>query len=310
MSLLDVKIEIVYPGIWVRVSMFEPMTAILCLLASSTISSLSKISVLPADTDRHVVAGVHHRLNGRYPDHRHIKPHILRRFRYFYDGQSSFGELARSADGRVGTFHRLYSDACRSSNDDRLAKIEPRDLARNMKAVIDVRQFRFVRLSFESSPMGARWSCTKYVESISSMPSLASSFATPPISASVLRRGSFQSILNIRTSGSAPETRQTYTSALLNWSRSATTFTALALQNPGAVAGQATVEMLSAGNQVLGSITIPLPAVSRITRDLAELFPQGANAAVAVRITSAQPIQVLGLLGDDATGNVVPVLAQ
>ncbi len=104
--------------------------------------------------------------------------------------------------------------------------------------------------------------------------------------------------------------QQTFTSATLSWNRSATTFTALALQNPGNVAGEATVEVLSAGNQVLGSITIPLPAVSKITRDLAELFPQGADAAVAVRITSAQPIQVLGLLGDDATGNVVPVLAQ
>jgi hypothetical protein len=104
--------------------------------------------------------------------------------------------------------------------------------------------------------------------------------------------------------------RQTYTSALLNWNHSGTTFTALALQNPGNVAGEATVEVLSGGNQVLGSTTIPLPAVSKITRDLAELFPQGANAAVAVRITSAQPIQVLGLLGDDATGNVVPVLAK
>ena len=104
--------------------------------------------------------------------------------------------------------------------------------------------------------------------------------------------------------------RQTFTSATLNWNHSANTFTALALQNPGAVAGQASVEMLSAGNHVLGSITIPLPAVSRITRDLAELFPQGAGTAVSVRITSAQPIQVLGLLGDDATSNVVPVLAQ
>ncbi len=103
--------------------------------------------------------------------------------------------------------------------------------------------------------------------------------------------------------------RQMYTSAVLTWSRSATTFTALALQNPGNVAGQATVETLSAGNQVLGSVTIPLPAVSRITRDLAELFPQGADAAVSVRVTSAQPIQVLGLLGNDASGNVVPVLA-
>jgi hypothetical protein len=103
--------------------------------------------------------------------------------------------------------------------------------------------------------------------------------------------------------------RQTYTSAVVDWKRDAATFTALALQNPGAATQIATLEMLSASNQVLGSISITLPPSSKLTRDAAELFPQNAESAVAIRVTSAQPIQVLGLLGDDATGNVVPALA-
>lgn len=103
--------------------------------------------------------------------------------------------------------------------------------------------------------------------------------------------------------------RQTYTTATLDWKRTGTTFTALAVQNPGVASIQVTVNLLSSTNQVLDSVTLPLDAYSKITRDLMELFPQPPDAAVAVQITCPQKIQVLGLLGDTSSGNVVPVIA-
>ena len=102
--------------------------------------------------------------------------------------------------------------------------------------------------------------------------------------------------------------RQTFTSATLPWLRSGQQFTALALQNPGADAVSVMVEMQSATGETLGTVSLPLPGSSKITRDLTELFANPPAGAVAVRVTPSQPIQILGLLGDDATSNVVPVM--
>ena len=102
--------------------------------------------------------------------------------------------------------------------------------------------------------------------------------------------------------------RQIYPGASLAWTRTGQQFTALALQNPGLVAVELTVEMLAATGETLGTVSLPLPALSKITRDLTELFPAPPPGAVAVRITSSRAIQMLGLQGDDATGDVVPVI--
>jgi hypothetical protein len=102
--------------------------------------------------------------------------------------------------------------------------------------------------------------------------------------------------------------RQTYASATLAWTRAGQQFTALALQNPGADAVEVTVGMQSLTGETIGLLTVPLPGLSKITRDLAELFASAPARAVAVRITSSRAIQMLGLLGDDATGDVVPVI--
>lgn len=102
--------------------------------------------------------------------------------------------------------------------------------------------------------------------------------------------------------------RRTYSSASLPWIRTGQQFTALALQNAGLDAVEVTVEMLAATGETLGTVSMPLPALSKITRDLTELFSNPPAGASAVRITPGQPIQMLGLLGDDATGNVVPVI--
>jgi len=102
--------------------------------------------------------------------------------------------------------------------------------------------------------------------------------------------------------------RQTLTRGTLAWKRGASTFTALAVQNPGAVATDVKVDLLSSGGQLLNSFSFPLPAMSDLTRDLKEFFPQPPNAATSVRITSPEPIKMLGMLGDDTSGNVVPVV--
>jgi len=115
---------------------------------------------------------------------------------------------------------------------------------------------------------------------------------------------------NLLVSQSEPLfSRQTYTAATLNWRRSGTTFTALAVQNPSVTSTQVTINLLSATNQVLASLTLPLDAYSKMTRDLMELFPQTPDSAVAVQITCPQKIQVLGLLGDVSSDSVVPVIA-
>jgi hypothetical protein len=103
--------------------------------------------------------------------------------------------------------------------------------------------------------------------------------------------------------------RMLYSNVTLNWSRGGTTFTALAVQNPGTTAAEVTVNLLSASNQVLDSVNFPLAAYSKMTRDLLELFPQPPAGAVAVQVTSTQPIQMMGMFGDDSSGNVVPVIA-
>ena len=102
--------------------------------------------------------------------------------------------------------------------------------------------------------------------------------------------------------------RQTYSSASLPWTGTGQQFTALALQNPGLDEVEVTVEMLAATGETLGTVSLPLPALSKITRDLTELFSNPPAGASVVHITPSRPIQMLGLLGDDATGNVVPVI--
>jgi IPT/TIG domain-containing protein len=102
--------------------------------------------------------------------------------------------------------------------------------------------------------------------------------------------------------------RQTYTAATLPWSRSGSQFTGLALQNQGSAAANIILETHSATGDLLGSVTVSLPGGSKISRDLLEFFPGASANAVFVGIKSDAPVQMLGLLGDDATGNVVPIM--
>src|SRR5215813_196001 len=102
--------------------------------------------------------------------------------------------------------------------------------------------------------------------------------------------------------------RQTYSSATLHWLRAGSQFTGLALQNPGATSATITLQTLSATGAVLGSTTISLSPGTKITRDLLEFFAGASAEAVSVTIQSTAPVQMLGLLGDDASGDVLPVM--
>jgi hypothetical protein len=102
--------------------------------------------------------------------------------------------------------------------------------------------------------------------------------------------------------------RITYTAASLPWTRANTVFTGMALQNPGTSPAQVTLELLSAGNRVLQTFSLPLPGRSKMTEDLLDLFAQPPAEAVAVRIRSSQSIQMLGMHGDTVAGTIVPVV--
>jgi hypothetical protein len=99
--------------------------------------------------------------------------------------------------------------------------------------------------------------------------------------------------------------RQTYSSASLKWTRSASTFTGVALQNPLPTAAQVTVTLLSPSNQVLQTFSFALPGRTKVIRNIGEVFQAGSGGA-SVRMTSSHPIQALGLLGDTSAGIVVP----
>ena len=78
-------------------------------------------------------------------DDRHVEPHILIGFRYFYDCQLSAGKFAGPQNGRVGSFHCLDRNTRTGTDDDGLAQIEPNQFTCDMNAVIDVRLFDLVR---------------------------------------------------------------------------------------------------------------------------------------------------------------------
>ena len=96
-------------------------------------------------------------------------------------------------------------------------------------------------------------------------------------------------------------------SGTLGWRRNGTIFTGLAVQNPSSTTAQVNVQVTSATNALLGSLSFTLPPMSKITRDLQDLFAQPPAGATSVHVTSTAPIQMLGLLGDDTAGTVVPI---
>jgi hypothetical protein len=103
---------------------------------------------------------------------------------------------------------------------------------------------------------------------------------------------------------------QSLTGAFFTPSAAAGQFFALALQNPAPAPADVTVELRSAAAGSIATVPLTLPARTRISRDLSELFagqPIPAGASLVVR--SSAPVQMLGLFGDEAAGTVHPIPA-
>ena len=84
-------------------------------------------------------------------------------------------------------------------------------------------------------------------------------------------------------------------------------FTALALQNPGQAAASITIELRSASGSLISATSLSLLSGNRIQRELSEWFRGKVSFGSYLRIVSNQPVQMLGLLGNDASGTVIPV---
>jgi hypothetical protein len=89
-----------------------------------------------------------------------------------------------------------------------------------------------------------------------------------------------------------------------------TTFSGLALQNLNSAAVAVTLQLSSKTGVLLSTKRVTLGKNGRIGRDLVELFPGVTPAdGTRLKVTSPTGIQMLGLLGDDASGMVLPVPA-
>jgi hypothetical protein len=103
---------------------------------------------------------------------------------------------------------------------------------------------------------------------------------------------------------------QTFSGAFFTPSPAAGQFFALAVQNPAANSADVTLELRSAASATIGTVAVTLPARTRIAREVSELFAgQTIPAGGSLVVRSSSPVQMLGLLGDDAAGTVGPVLA-
>jgi len=87
-------------------------------------------------------------------------------------------------------------------------------------------------------------------------------------------------------------------------------FTGIALQNPSVSPANVTVGLYSSTNALLGTSSFTLPSGYRLMEETSELA-QGANPGVGsyLVVTSTQPVQVFGFLGDNASETVIPFTA-
>jgi hypothetical protein len=87
-----------------------------------------------------------------------------------------------------------------------------------------------------------------------------------------------------------------------------TTFSGLALQNLNPTGVTVALELYSKAGVLLSAQTLALGKNAYIARDLVELFPGvSPGDGTRLRVTSRTGIQMLGLLGDDASATLLPV---
>ena len=87
-----------------------------------------------------------------------------------------------------------------------------------------------------------------------------------------------------------------------------TIFSGLALQNLNPAKANVVLNLYTKAGILLATQTILLGTNVSMARDLAELFPGVvAGSGTSLKVMSNQPIQILGLLGDDAASTLLPV---
>jgi hypothetical protein len=101
----------------------------------------------------------------------------------------------------------------------------------------------------------------------------------------------------------------TWTSGYIAPVAAGTTFTAIAIQNLNSITANVTLQLLSSSGGLLGKKNIRMAANTRFVRDLNELFPGLVTTGTSLHASSDQPVQLLGMLGDDALGTMQPVEA-
>jgi hypothetical protein len=103
--------------------------------------------------------------------------------------------------------------------------------------------------------------------------------------------------------------QSTWTLAYFKPVLSGSQFSGLGLQNQAAIDSKVRLQLFASNGSLLAARTLTLRANKRMTRDDAEFFigvVPNTGTTLKVTVLSGPPIQLLGLLGDDALGTVDP----
>src|SRR5687768_12951471 len=92
-------------------------------------------------------AGFEHGFDRRHTNNGHIEPHVLIRLCNLHNRQSLLNKVAGTTNRFVCSFHRLDRDTRFSTHHDRLAQIQPRNLASDLQTVFDILALVFIRLA-------------------------------------------------------------------------------------------------------------------------------------------------------------------
>jgi IPT/TIG domain-containing protein len=85
---------------------------------------------------------------------------------------------------------------------------------------------------------------------------------------------------------------------------------AVAVQNIESIDAVVALDLLDASGARITSASLAVPASQFVVREMSELFGFVPSAGSTIRVTSATPIQVLGIGADRSTGTAWPIVAQ
>jgi len=145
-----IKIAIVYYGLPAKIVSRETLRAnyrYLMFFCQSEHLAAFKDQRLSGSDRKARRTSIDHGLYRRNSNNGDIKTHVLIGLRDLNDGQLPVCQLTGTTDRGVSSLHRLDRDTRLATDNDRLAKVEPRDLARDVQAVFDIAKLDVSRLS-------------------------------------------------------------------------------------------------------------------------------------------------------------------